>query len=150
MWDKHGLNVTKGFYKIYGFTPEIKKNLNKYIDEWYGDEMRKILDKIFFSSKIHKVDDCGSYNFTFKINEYIVHEDTIIINCLVDNGTLQLIFSEDPDKIWKFNEMFDNPETEDFLWEVQSEISDCIYELFYDEIKSLFGKGVDVGFEFNF
>lgn len=148
VWDRTGIYYDSSFLSAYGITPEIKKNLNKWIDEWYGKEyITKIFDEIFFSKKIHKVEDCGSYNFTFKVEEFMVDEDSVIVNVEVLDGTMSFIFSDDPDRVWKLSELGNYPDIHNVGWEVDNEIAECITDYFANnyQIYQKFGKTIDVG-----
>ena len=145
VWDEKGVNVNPIFFRVYGITPDIKKNLNKLIDEWYGKEkMEKIMDDIFFRKKVYQIEDCGSYNMTFEVKEYEVLEDTVMIYVKIIHGTMQFIFSEDPDRVWDFDELNHHPDIDNVGWEIDNEIRDCITDYFIKEIYSKFGKSVDV------
>lgn len=142
-WDKYGVNISKDFFTTFnlkGF-----KKINQYIDEWYGKEkMEKIMDDIFFREKVYQIEDCGSYNMTFEVKGYEVLEDTVMIYVKIIHGTMRFIFSEDPDRVWTFDELNHHPDIDNMGGEIDNEIRDCITEYFIDEIRPKFYKGVDV------
>ena len=95
------------------------------------EDIQKKVDDILLN-KIHTIDNCGTYNFNFIINNYDLEQDTDgvyyinEIDCIIDhqNGTVTLInISDEP---ISFEELNSNDEYADILWELGYEMQDCI------------------------
>lgn len=98
------------------------------------DNILNIIDELILN-KIHTVDDCGTYDFNFIVDNYDLEKDTdgvYFINevdCIVDpNGTVNLINLSD--ETFTFKKLFSDRSSgyEEFLWEVNYEMQDCIAE----------------------
>jgi len=112
------------------------------------EDIQKKVDDILLN-KIHTIDNCGTYNFNFIINNYDLEQDTDgvyyinEIDCIIDhqNGTVTLInISDEP---ISFEELNSNDEYADFLWELGYEMQDCIK----DELGDILTKHTGVEIE---
>jgi hypothetical protein len=137
-WDKFGPGINKTMTAMFGFdnrtTPVGILLLQSWLREYLGEDSSGIMEK-FFSKPEHKI-DCGAYDFTFMINNYYIDRHQFEIFLTVDDirGTVMLLATDGT--IYKLKDARNN---EDYGWEVENEISLCIYEYFVEQIENTTG-----------
>ncbi len=145
IWDKVGPTLDKHVLKMVGITEICKAS--KYMVEYIGvDGVNKLLDD-FFAKNVFTVDDCGTYNFKFKIHNYELKEYdeedclAVLVSYSYDGESGTVIIDDEEmsldDATWN----------EDYGWEVDAEIEDCIYDLLYDKLKFFEKTGLNIELE---
>lgn len=154
-WDRNGPRIDEDTLKLFGFqrgtamigiTPMNVYNVRRFLREWYGETKalmiaREMLDGQTFS--IGKGFRCGGYNFDFKIVGLEGSEDfgqiDVSVEVDVTNGYVDLIMDDG---------RRENLETalgnDDYGWEVEGEISDCIFELLTSKITNTTGYEISI------
>lgn len=154
-WDKNGPKIDADTLKLFGFdrgtamigsTPMNVYNIRRFLREWYGETKalmmaREMLDGQTFS--IGEEFRCGGYNFDFKIVGLEGNEDwgqiDVSVEVDVKNGFVDLIMDDG---------RRENLETalsnEDYGWEVEGEISDCILDLLTEKITNTTGYEITI------
>lgn len=149
-WDRNGpeisntvlnlFSINNGTGKI-GDIPINQYNVYRFLREWYGETKslmiaREMLDGKTFS--IGKEFKCGGYNFDFEIVGLEGSEEwgQIDVSVEVDtkNGFVDLIM--DDGRTENLETALSN---EDYGWEIEGEISDCIFELLTEKITNTTG-----------
>jgi len=110
------------------------RQINKLLSKNIGsreDILKKIDERIL--NKIHTIDDCGTYEFNFIVNNYDLEKDVDgvyyinDVDCIIDqNGSV--ILSNISDERVTFEKLHNDSDNkyEDILWELGYEIQDCI------------------------
>ena len=143
-WDKFGPGINKTMTAMFGFdnrtTPIGIPHLQSWLREQIGENGSGIMKK-FFSNPEYKV-DCGGYDFTFMINNYNLDGHQFEIFLTVDDikGTVMLIMTDGT--IHKLKDARDN---EEYGWEIENEIEDCIYDYLSEQIENTTGFSFVVG-----
>jgi len=154
-WDKIGPKIDNKFLNFFGFENGMLRvddmtistsNLYVLLREWYGETKalmmaREMLDGQTFS--IGEEFRCGGYNFNFKIVGLEGNEDwgqiDVSVEVDVKNGFVDLIMDDG---------RRENLETalsnEDYGWEVEGEISDCILDLLTEKITNTTGYEITI------
>ena len=95
------------------------------------DILKKIDERIL--NKIHTINDCGTYEFNFIVNNYDLEKDAdgvyyiIDVDCIIDqNGSV--VIPNISDERVTFEKLHNDPDNEykNILWELGYEIQDCI------------------------
>jgi hypothetical protein len=110
---------------------------NLFRDVIGNDEVKRrtknVLEK-YMGTKTHI--SCGGYEFDFTVVGWETEQYSdityLIINCVVDtkNGTVVLVMTDD-DRRHNLNRALAN---DDYGWEIEGEVTDCISDLLYPEI----------------
>jgi hypothetical protein len=128
----------------------VKTFIINYFIEYNGgfkvaqESISKLTDKVFDINDYPQI-NIGGYDFKFKINIHrLPHEKEpeCTINCLILKGG-SVILIETGNEV-TFEELNNNPEYEDMLWEIESEITDICQEILTIVITEKIGVEVDV------
>ena len=151
-WDKNGPKTDDLFYKMFGFTNfglEIggnilrRGNIYRMLRNWYGGENAKLKAIEMLKEKNFTVNYCGGYNFDFSVIDYTVEEDTgeiyVTAKPDIENGTVILMMLNGESQSLK-----DALNDEEYGWELEGEIADCIYELLHEKITETTGYEIGV------
>lgn len=152
-WDKNGPKTDDLFFKLFGFNnfgsssfgENIfnRNDIFRMLRNWYGGENAKLKTIEMLKQKNFKVYSCGGYKFDFEIVDYKIEEDIgeiyITAKPDVENGVVETIMIGDDVMNLK-----DALENEDWGWEIEGEIADCIYELLYSKITETTGWTIGV------
>lgn len=141
-WDKFGPSADYNILRYLGGTNYnfINKQLGSitmddikyFLYEWLGEEVAINKTKEFLKINEFTIDDCGGYDFKFKITKiHPNNENEILVDLIVDdiNGKVALIMTDGEVK-----NLSDAINNEDYGWEVNNEIEDCIWEFFNNKI----------------
>ena len=137
-WDKFGPGINKTMTAMFGFgdrtTPVGMPHIQSWLREYLGENSSSIMKK-FFSNPEYKV-DCGGYDFTFKIDNYHKDGHQFEITLTVDDiiGTVMLIMTDGT-----IHKLKDARDSDDYGWEIENEIEDCIYDYFIEQIENTTG-----------
>jgi hypothetical protein len=143
-WDKFGHGINKTMLSMFGFNdrsrPVSMLQLQSWLREYLGENSSGIMKK-FFSKPEYKV-DCGGYDFTFIINNYHRDGHQFEIFLTVDDirGTVMLVMTDGT-----IHKIKDARENEDYGWEIDNEIAECIYDYFIEHIENTTGFSFVVG-----
>jgi hypothetical protein len=136
-WDKFGAKYNDQMLKLFGLSRgTIPSSLvSRWLREYLGTSSKEILTN-FFNKTVHKIDNCGGYDFTFTIDNYRRDGHQFEITITVDdiNGSVDLIMTGGGEH--KLRDAINN---EDYGWEVENEIEDCIYDYFIEKIENTTG-----------
>ena len=152
-WNTNGGKIDSTFLDFFGFNKGVLRlddfsinmsNLHELLREWHGKEnsLNKAIE--FLKQGKFTVNNCGGYNFDFDVNitevetlhKSIMASGTIVVGVTPDleNGTVNLIMNGGETKKLK-----DAIEDEDYGWEIETEISECIDDFFKENITNTFG-----------
>jgi len=151
-WDKNGGVLDQTMFKLFGFdkiTYQIgdkywlsKDEVRKWLIEWRGEEKsRQLLDKIL-NSNPYKVDNCGGYEFEFDVFHYEVDSSyNVTIDVKIDDkrGRVMLMMLDG-----RMERLSDAIRNDEYGWEVENEIIDCIWVYFKDKVYTNLGYNIDV------
>jgi hypothetical protein len=121
MFHMHNDSIASNLFRDLIGNDEVKQRTKNVLQKYMG-------------KKTHI--SCGGYEFDFEVvgweTERSKHDDFLIINCVVDtkNGTVVLIMTDD-NRTHNLNRALAN---DDYGWEIEGEVSDCISDLLYPEI----------------
>ena len=151
-WDKIGPKVDESFFQLFGFTPmglkvggfTIRKtDVYRMLRKWHGKDEATLMTKKVLEQKHFKVDNCGGYNFDFEIVDYEFEEDFgevhITIKPDTKNGFVDLIITGGG----RAN-LDDALSNDDYGWEIEGELTDCVYELLHDKITNTIGYEIGI------
>lgn len=144
-WDINGPKINDIMKKLLGFEAERIGNwvYTGWLREYLGENnARDMVDK-FLSQKNFKIDNCGGYEFDFKVINYKMSEyNDVQLDLVVDDvhGTVVLIMHDG--MIYNLKKARND---EDFGWEIDNEILDCIYDFFDEKITSQIGYQFVIG-----
>lgn len=142
VWDKTGPTLDKHILKMVNVS---FGNAKKWFIEYVGiDNIKKIVEDIL-KVREYRIENCGTYNFDFEIFDYSISQ-------IDDDITLTLGFNYDGkrgvvtigDEEMSLNDATWN---EDYGWEVESEIDDCVYDFLYKELKIFDKTGLNIQLE---
>jgi hypothetical protein len=138
-WDKFGASINKTMLKMFGFddratTPVRMTYLQSWLREYLGESSAETMKK-FFNKPEHKI-DCGGYDFTFTIDDYRRdgHQFEIILTVDDVKGTVMLMMTDGT--IHRLKDARDN---EEYGWEIENEIEDCLYDYLSEKIENTTG-----------
>ena len=152
-WDKISPKIDNDFLNFFGFKNGILRvddmtistsNLYVLLREWHGEKnaINKALE--FLNQDKFTIDNCGGYNFDFYVETVEVEtlhnniqaNGTIVVRTIPDleNGTVNLIMVGGETMNLK-----DAVENEEYGWEIENEISECIDDFLKDNITNTFG-----------
>jgi len=109
--------------------------------EFLGEEeIEKRLYDIIKIGEEFEINDCGNYEFNFKITDWSVKNGEIRIKCWVDseNGTMSFIYDENGEE----RSLDDVLHNDDYGWEIRMEVEDCIGDWINDNIKLSYYTGL--------
>lgn len=140
IWDKLGPKIDNDKFQIFGinktYGPQIKiSDIRRYLREYLGKEKINEIISDLFSNKVHKIDNCGGYNFEFT-TKYSISDNLVILNAIVDdiNGEVSLIMvGGDTYKIK------DAMASDDYGWEIENEVGDCLIDYFSEKLENVTG-----------
>lgn len=157
-WDKLGPdasnNVMKFFNtgdfnygKIKGDWGQITlSDVQDFLKEWLGGRDKAIsIAEEFISSKTHKIDECGGYDFEFDVTEVKSVEGLSAHDLIIDiyvhdtRGTVELIMTDG--EVHKLSDAIKNDE---YGWEIMGEIQDCIWDYFYSKVTNKTGVRIEI------
>jgi hypothetical protein len=109
--------------------------VSRWLREYLGETSMGIMKKFFSESK-HIIDDCGGYNFIFTIDNYRRDGHQFEITLTVDdiNGSVDLIMTGGGE-----HNLRDAINNEEYGWEVDNEVEDCIYDYLIEKIENTTG-----------
>lgn len=127
-----------------------KANVQDMLKEWYGIDKAFEIAKEMLLNKVHSIGDefrCGGYVFDFKVTNFVDRSKNdnwrsdIDINVVVDsdNGKVTLVMTDGV--TYNLGDAWSN---EDYGWEIDNEIAECIYDYFYDKITEKTGVRIDI------
>lgn len=151
-WNRLGPRVDDRFFKLFGFSPVglhigtnvvTKKDVYGMLRKWLGEDEAVSMAKKVLEQKHFKVDNCGGYNFDFEVVDYDFEEDFgevhITIKPDTKNGFVDLIM------IGGGRENLDDAlYNDDYGWEVEGELTDCVYELLHEKITNTTGYEIGI------
>lgn len=138
-WDKFGPKINNTMIKMLGVGDTQSgigmPHIQLWLREYLGKGSLEIMNK-FFSKKVHIIDDCGGYEFTFVVDDFYKNGHIYEIDITIDdvNGTVMLL-SQDG-SIHKLSKIIHE---EEFGWEIANEVQDCVYEYFIENIEYMTG-----------
>lgn len=136
-WDKFGPKYDNQMLKLFGLSRgTIPTNIvYTWLREYLGTDSEEVI-KEFLSKKVHTIDNCGGYNFTFTIDEYEKDNHQIEITLTVDDidGTVDLIMVGGETYTLK-----DAMESDDYGWEIENEIEECIWDYMVENVETKTG-----------
>lgn len=150
-WNKFGGEINNHFIRMFGFNNGrldslIISDVRQYLVEWRGFNESIKLTKDIIENNPHKIGgvfDCGGYNFTFDLSINDTGEsDMFYVNVKIDKSN--------PDNtvvmIYDGNEMQlgDAISNDDFGWEVENEVQDCVFDYIEYEITNKTGIPVNI------
>ena len=104
------------------------------VDEWFreflGPKAEKIVHSLVKPGDRHRIQK-GGYDFEIAVEDIKIQGEYIDIHCEVLKGGEVTIFSEEEEPTLSLEEA---TEKEDFGWEIENEIKDCIEDYFYVSI----------------
>lgn len=135
-WDKRGGYIDSTLFSLFGFKNGRLKiddvnitidDVRNFLIEWRGDEeTRKLAEKILNENPYH-INDCGGYDFEFDIWDYKISDNNVELTILVNDTRGRVILAMTDGSIMNLR---DARTQEDFGWEVENEIQDCLYDFF--------------------
>ena len=151
-WYKNGPKADDLFFKLFGFTNiglvfegfMISKNdVYRMLRKWYGGDEAKFKAIELLNKQNYTVNSCGGYNFDFEVVHYTTDEDTgeiyVIVKPEIEGGTVDMIMVGGETQSLK-----DAINNNDYGWEIEGEIADCIYELLHEKITETTGYEIGV------
>lgn len=132
-WDKTGGKVDKSLISIFGgkngmlWIDNKRLTLNDFYNwvyEWRGEEESKRLAEEFLNKNPHHIGDCGGYDFEFDVWEYNIDGNHIEITLLINDSRGTVVLMDDGGLM----NLFDARTNDEFGWEVENEIQDCLSE----------------------
>lgn len=158
-WDKLGPDASKNVMKFFNsgdFNYGIIKgnwgqitmrDVEDFLKEWLGgaDKAISIAEELI-SSKTHKIDECGGYNFEFDVTEVEPDEPSGVNDLIVDiyvhdtRGTVALIMTDG--EVHKLSDAIENDE---YGWEIINEIEECIWDYFNSKVTNKTGVRIWIG-----
>ena len=143
-WDKVGPGLTDTMTKLFGFqyhgglknqTGIRMVDVQRWLTEYLGVDKAQEIAMEFFDKKEHSIDNCGSYEFNFTIDNVEDDGAQFIVTVTVDdiNGTVILL--EDG----TLHKLEEARNSDDYGWEIESEIEDCIYEYISKNVENKTG-----------
>jgi hypothetical protein len=104
------------------------------VDEWFreflGPKAGKIVHSLVKPGDRHRIQK-GGYDFEIVVQEIKIDSEYVDIHCEVLEGGEVTIFSEEEQPTLSLEEATEN---ENFGWEIENEIKDCIEDYFYTAI----------------
>jgi hypothetical protein len=135
-WDKFGPKYSDQMLKLFGLSRGTIPSsvISAWLREYLGESSKEIITK-FFNLPIHTI-DCGGYDFTFTIDNYKKDGHQFEINLTVDDikGSVMLMMTDGT--IHKLKDARDN---EEYGWEIENEIQDCIWDYLIENIEMTTG-----------
>ena len=121
---------------------QIQKKVETFFREYLGPKSKQIIDSIL-RNKEHHISH-GGYEFDIIIESYEIDEGhyTVDIKCeILPGGTVSIIMGDG-----RTLNLEDAVDDEEIGWEIKGEISECIEDYFYKNLKirSLTGYEIDV------
>lgn len=142
LWDKHGGMLDYDLFNMMGLPT--MDDIGVKLIKWRGiEETKKLIKDLTSPNLIYTIDDCGTYDFTFTVRPlYDVSITQSSANLLVsvfifketakvtiDDVTIDLYYAIKDD---------------DYGWEVNSEVQDCLHDKLYEIITKKTGIDVEV------
>jgi hypothetical protein len=135
-WDNNGGYIDNSILSMFGFKGRIlnignitisENELYNWLIDWRGENKSIILVEKFLNQNPHKIENCGGYEFEFDVFDYKIHDRQVDLVLRVNDkrGRVALIFQDG--QLWNLKDARNN---EDFGWEIDGEIQDCLYEYF--------------------
>lgn len=149
-WDNTGGFIDNSILSMFGFKGRIltidditisENDLHNWLIEWRGEDKAIKLAEKFLNNNPHKIDSCGGYQFEFDVFDYKIHDNQVDLILRVNDkrGRVALIFLDG--QLWNLKDARRN---DDFGWEIDGEIQDCLYDYF------LLNLSDKIGFSFVF
>ena len=126
---------TKGLKQYYGASKRVYRNshVEKLLRMWndlhYLSELStrtKLVpcNEEFLNKNPHHIGDCGGYDFEFDVWEYNIDGNHIEITLLINDSRGTVVLMDDGGLM----NLFDARTNDEFGWEVENEIQDCLSE----------------------
>lgn len=132
-WDKFGPKFDEKMLKLFGLSRgAIPTNIvYSWLREYLGTDVEETL-KEFLNKKVHTIDNCGGYDFTFTIDEYEKDNHQIEISLTVDDieGEVSLIMVGGETVTLR-----DGMDNDEYGWEIENEIEDCIWDYMVENVE---------------
>jgi hypothetical protein len=144
IWDKVGPTLDKHVLKMVGITDLTKASI--YMRDYLGnDSINKLIDD-FFTENVFTVDDCGTFNFKFKIHNYELKEpdddyQAVLVSYSYDGESGTAIIDDEE------MSLDDATSNEDYGWEVDAVIENCIINFLYDKLNFFEKTGLNIELE---
>ena len=151
-WDKNGPNADDTLFRMFGFTPMgmefngtiVKKSdVYRFLRNWYGDNKAALVSEKILSQKHFTINSCGGYNFDFEVVSFYIEDElgTIYVTIKPDlkNGEVELIMVGG--EIENLQDAIDN---DNYGWEIETEITDCVYDYLTNKITNTTGYEIAV------
>lgn len=149
-WDKFGGNINDNMLKMFGFKNNrlgdvFLVDIRRFLIEWRGEEKSLEYAKEIISNNPHKIGNefiCGGYDFEFSMKINSIPDNNMIyvdvfVNSSSPNATVDMIMVGG-----ETYQLSDAMKNEDYGWEVENEVDECIYD--YIESKVINETGIDV------
>jgi len=126
--------------QMFGISANNVSVLNMFQEFLGEEEIEKRLYDIIKIGEEFEINDCGNYEFNFKITDWSVKNGEIRIKCWVDseNGTMSFIYDENGEE----RSLDDVLHNDDYGWEIRMEVEDCIGDWINDNIKLSYYTGL--------
>lgn len=150
-WDRFGGKIDDNFYNLFGFKNKKLDNINEYdvrsyLREWLGHEKSIEITKELILNNPHNVGEnfiCGGYNFNFYLEIESYSDDLFYVNVLADvkdpEATVDLIMVGG-----ETYQLKDAIDSDDFGWEIETEIEECVYDYISENIINKTGVEVSI------
>lgn len=102
------------------------QDFQNWLYDWRGEEQSKKLAETFLNKNPHRI-ECGGYDFEFDVWEYQIDGRSIDITPRINDRRGRVILMMDDGRVMN---LYDAISNEDFGWEIENEIQDCLYEYF--------------------
>ena len=135
-WDKTGGTIDNTLFSLFGFKNKrlnvdditvTEDQIRNWLIEWRGDEQTNQLAEKILNQNPYHIDDCGGYDFEFDVWDYKIIDNNVELTLLVNDtrGRVVLVMTDG-----SIMNLKDARTQEDFGWEVENEIQDCLYDFF--------------------
>jgi len=136
-WDKFGPKYDDKMLKLFGLSRGTIPTgiVYSWLREYLGTDSEKEI-KEFLNKKVHTIDNCGGYDFTFTINEYEKDNHQIEITLTVDDidGTVDLIMTGGGE-----HTLNDAMASYEYGWEIENEIEECLWDYMVENVENKTG-----------
>jgi hypothetical protein len=141
-WDKNGPMIKDEMLKLFGVAQRgldekiHMSDIQRWLTEYLGIDKAKEIASEFLRTKEHTINNCGGYKFNFTINKFMYDDNQYEISLTVDdvNGSVTLMMVDNSEHNLK-----DAINNDDYGWEIENEIEDCIYDYLSSNIEETTG-----------
>ena len=150
-WDKVGPGITDNTSKLFGFdaSPGTENktgvrmvDVQRWLTEYLGVDKAQEIAMEFFNKKEHTIDKCGGYEFNFTIDNVEDDGKQFIVTVTVDDidGEVMLMMTDGT-----LHKLRDARDSDDYGWEIENEIEDCIYDYISENVENKTGISFVIG-----